>query len=99
MKKLIGDLKCNKILISYNNEGIIKEAEFNEILKQFGNVKLYKMKYNRYKSNNNDQTANNVYEYLYFLDKTFLSAIMNFNLLYCVEKSSDCCITSPSLFS
>ena len=32
MKKLLKQLKCNKILISYNNEGLIPEKEFNEIL-------------------------------------------------------------------
>lgn len=70
MKKLIQKIKCNKILISYNNEGLITENEFKNILKNFGYVKLYKLEYSRYKSNNEKQTANKVYEYLYFLDKT-----------------------------
>lgn len=70
MKKLIQKLKCNKILISYNNEGLITEDEFKTMLKNFGYVKLYKLEYSRYKSNNEKQTANKVYEYLYFLDKT-----------------------------
>ena len=56
------------LLISYNNEGIIKEKDFKEMLCKLGKVKLYKYNYKRYKSQVND-TKKKVYEYLYFIDK------------------------------
>ena len=70
MRQLIDQLKTDKIMISYNNEGIINEQDFKSLLCEFGSVKLYMKEYTRYKSNNENQNADKVYEHLYFLDKT-----------------------------
>ena len=69
MRCLIDGLNTSKIMISYNNEGIICEDDFKALLCEFGSVTLYMKEYTRYKSNNKKQTADKVYEYLYFLDK------------------------------
>lgn len=71
MNSLIKNLNCDKILISYNNEGLITEEKFIDILLQYGSVKIYKKSYNRYKSSNIN-TKKKVFEYLYFLDKTII---------------------------
>jgi adenine-specific DNA-methyltransferase len=68
MEELLKRLKTRYLLISYNNEGIIKEKDFKEMLCKLGKVKLYKYSYKRYKSQVND-TKKKVYEYLYFIDK------------------------------
>jgi adenine-specific DNA-methyltransferase len=63
-KNLIDKIKSKYILISYNNEGIIKQNSFIEILKSKGSVVLYKKSYKNFKSSKN-QNDENVYEYLY----------------------------------
>ena len=64
---LINKLRCKYILISYNDEGIIKQEDFINILKKKGKTTLYKKIYKKYKSNKNQINAN-VYEFLYLCE-------------------------------
>jgi adenine-specific DNA-methyltransferase len=61
---IINKLNCKYILVSYNNEGIIPQDKFIEILKNKGRTVLYKKVYKKFKSSDkqNDEV---VYEYLY----------------------------------
>jgi adenine-specific DNA-methyltransferase len=42
---LINSAKCKHIFLSYNNEGIIPDEEIERILKNKGELKIYKMQY------------------------------------------------------
>ena len=61
---IIQKIKSKYIMISYNNEGIINQDAFIEILKKKGRVTLYKKVYKKFKSSNT-QEDETVYEYLY----------------------------------
>lgn len=63
-EELINNIKSKYILISYNNEGIIKQQDFINILKTKGKTTLYKKLYKKFKSSIN-QEDEKVYEYLY----------------------------------
>lgn len=65
-RKMVKDLKCKYILLSYNNEGIISFEEIKAILLEKGDVILYKIKYKKYKSSNKSSLNDSVYEYLWF---------------------------------
>ena len=56
------------LLLSYNNEGLMNHAEISEILLKYGNVKLYKHKYKKFKSNKSNPD-DSVIEYIFFLEK------------------------------
>ena len=49
-ENLINNIKCNYLIISYNNEGILSEKDLKNILLKKGEVKLYKIKYNKFKA-------------------------------------------------
>lgn len=68
MEKLINKLKTKMLLISYNNEGIISEQDFKNMLKKIGKVTIYKSKYKKYKSRKEDDNQT-VTEYIYFVEK------------------------------
>jgi adenine-specific DNA-methyltransferase len=63
-EELIKNIKSKYILISYNNEGIINQTDFVNILKTKGKTTLYKKLYKKFKSSINQENEN-VYEYLY----------------------------------
>jgi len=65
---LITTLKAKHILLSYNNEGIIDFEKIKELLLNQGKVILYKKQYKKFKSNE-IQENENVYEYLFHLEK------------------------------
>lgn len=67
--KLIEGLKCNYLIISYNNEGLLSIEEFQQILMKKGLVKLYKIQYNKFKSQQNVEKKF-VEEYLWVIDTT-----------------------------
>ena len=50
---LVEGIQCKWLIISYNNEGLIPVNEFKDILLKKGNVKLYKIKYNKFKAQQN----------------------------------------------
>jgi adenine-specific DNA-methyltransferase len=68
LKHLITNLNAKHILLSYNNEGIIEFNKIKELLISQGKVILYKKLYKKFKSNE-IQENENVYEYLFHLEK------------------------------
>ena len=66
-KKLIKNINSQYILLSYNNEGLLKEEEIKNILSEKGTVNLYKIKYNKFKAQKK-VNGDHVYEYLWFVD-------------------------------
>lgn len=67
--ELLGSLKTQYIMLSYNNEGIMSSEEIKEILMRYGEVTLYKKQYKKFKAQKNVK-KDYVQEYCYFLDKT-----------------------------
>ena len=66
-EKLIEDINCKYLLLSYNNEGILKQREIKEILMKRGDVKLFKIIYNKFKAQMSVQLKHTI-EYLWFVD-------------------------------
>lgn len=66
---LINNAKCKFILLSYNTEGIIPYNEVSRILKNKGDVKVYKKEYRRYKSNSNGNSKKKSLNELIFFVK------------------------------
>jgi len=64
---LFNNLNCNYILLSYNNEGLLNCNELTELLLQKGDVKLYKIKYKKFKAQQ-AVDIDNVYEYLFYIN-------------------------------
>ena len=66
---LIDGVKCNYLIISYNNEGLLSREEFQKILLKKGLVKLYKIQYTKFKA---QQSVDKkfVEEYLWVVDTT-----------------------------
>lgn len=50
MENIIEKLKCNHIILSYNNEGLLSLEELKEILLKKGDVILNKIQYNKFKA-------------------------------------------------
>jgi adenine-specific DNA-methyltransferase len=65
---LITNLNSTHIYLSYNNEGIIDFNDIKNLLLSQGKVILYKKLYKKFKSNKT-QNNENVYEYLFHLNK------------------------------
>ncbi len=68
---LIKRAKCRYILVSYNNEGILKTEEIEELMKKYGKeetFKLYEYPYRRYK-NKIPNRSKGLKEQLYFIEK------------------------------
>jgi len=66
---LIGDVKCNYLILSYNNEGLLNIEEIKKILLSKGAVKLYKIKYTKFKSQEKVDKKF-VEEYIWVVDTT-----------------------------
>lgn len=77
MKDLLSKLKCKHIIISYNNEGIISEADLEDMIRQHsldGNVEKIVIPYRKYQSKIPSKDKN-IYEILYYAKgKNFKSA-------------------------
>jgi adenine-specific DNA-methyltransferase len=65
--KLIDGVHSPYIFLSYNNEGLLSEDDIKNILMKKGFVKLYKIKYNKFKAQKKVDVKY-VYEYLWFVD-------------------------------
>ena len=74
---LIKNTRAKFILISYNNEGIIKESEMKAILNKYGSVTVNNIEHNTYnrmkgiaewKKKGTNGTNEKIKEYLYLLD-------------------------------
>ena len=68
-EELIKNAKFKYIVMSYNNEGIIEEAQIKEIFEKYGKYTKYEKIYPRYKSSNIEGQPKTVTEYLYCLTK------------------------------
>ena len=64
---IISNLKFKYIVLYYNNECLLSFNKMKELLLEKGNVKLYKIKYNKFKSNKNIK-KNKVDEYIWFVN-------------------------------
>lgn len=65
--KLIQNLNCKYIILSYNNEGLLHLNDIKNILLNKGDIILYKINYNKFKAQKNVK-INNVIEYIWFVD-------------------------------
>jgi adenine-specific DNA-methyltransferase len=66
-QELFENIKCNHIFLSYNNEGLMNIEQLKEILLEKGDTKLYKIKYKKFKAQQNVNEAY-VYEYLFYIN-------------------------------
>jgi adenine-specific DNA-methyltransferase len=64
---MINKLKSKYIILSYNNEGLMNFDNLKNILLQKGDIKLYKIEYNKFKAQQN-VNGDKVYEYIWFID-------------------------------
>jgi adenine-specific DNA-methyltransferase len=74
-KTILDNLKCNYIFMSYNNEGLLNCDELKELLSSYGELKLYKIPYKKFKAHKN-VIGDTVFEYLWFLNRTSSSNII-----------------------
>lgn len=66
---LIKNSKCKKLLLSYNNEGIIKEKSISSLLSKFGKVDVFEFSHKRYKSvNQKSNDPSKTIERVYLVD-------------------------------
>ena len=69
-EELIKNAQFKYIFISYNNEGLINEAEFQEMLKKYGHYELHQKEYKRFKADaKRPNQAETTYEHLHVLIK------------------------------
>jgi adenine-specific DNA-methyltransferase len=73
---LFEHINSDVIFLSYNNEGILNIEDMKKIVLKKGNVKLYKIKYNKFKSSHNVETKY-VYEYLWVISRHNIPNIPN----------------------
>lgn len=67
---LIRNAEFQHIFISYNNEGLLKEEDLKNILKQFGEYKVETKKYQRFKADSQrNNYADHTLEHLHYLRK------------------------------
>ena len=67
-EKIIRDIHCGKFLISYSEDGLFKLNELEKCFRQFGNVEVMKIDYNRFRSNNS-KLPKNLKEYLISIER------------------------------
>ena len=70
LEELIKNAEFKYIILSYNNEGIIKERKLKSLLKKYSNklFKKYRFDYRRYKKDK-IKDKNNLYELIHIIDK------------------------------
>jgi len=74
-KTVLDNLKCDHIFISYNNEGLLDYDELQKLFSSYGELKLYKILYKKFKAHKN-VLEDTVYEYLWYINKTKHSDIV-----------------------
>lgn len=67
-EKIIGDMNCNRFLISYSEDGLFKLDELEACFGKFGHVEVIKIDYNRFRSNNS-KLPKNLKEYLISIER------------------------------
>lgn len=65
---IIGSMNCSKFLISYSEDGLYELDQLKECFKQYGNVDVLKIDYNRFRSNDS-KLAKNLKEYLISIER------------------------------
>jgi adenine-specific DNA-methyltransferase len=65
-QNLLNKINSKYIILSYNNEGLLSEDELKSMLSKKGEVKLNKIKYNKFKAQKN-VNGDFVYEYIWFI--------------------------------
>jgi adenine-specific DNA-methyltransferase len=73
-KTILDNVKCKYIFISYNNEGLLNCEELKQLLSKYGQVKLYKIPYKKFKAQKSVK-GDNVYEYLWVINKTIKNTL------------------------
>ena len=74
-KQILDNIKCNYIFISYNNEGLLQYEEMLNLFSSYGELKIYKIEYKKFKAHKNVD-GDKVYEYLWFINKTINSNLI-----------------------
>ena len=71
LEELISNAKFKHIIMSYNQEGMLKKEEIEHILKKYGNEKTYKLYQIPYKQYQNKLTQKREehYEYIFYIKK------------------------------
>ncbi|HVU06725.1 MAG TPA: DNA adenine methylase [Candidatus Paceibacterota bacterium] len=71
LKTVVSEAKYKCLLLSYNSEGIMPQAEILKILSEFGSVQMKEINYLRFKSNNKGESATkkHIKEQLYLLQR------------------------------
>jgi adenine-specific DNA-methyltransferase len=82
-KTLLDNIKCKYIFISYNNEGLLTCDDLKDLFSSYGELKLYKIPYKKFKAQKN-VTGDTVFEFLWFINKTNTS-----NFIEEIEYSTD----------
>ena len=67
-KLLLDNIKCRYIFMSYNDEGLLGYNELIQLLSSYGELKLYKIPYKKFKAQQS-VSGSSVFEYLWFIDK------------------------------
>ena len=65
LAQLIRDLKCNTIIMSYNNDGLLSKEKIKEILDSKYVTEIVEIKYKLFKSNTNTQKKD-IVEYVFY---------------------------------
>lgn len=68
-KTILDNIQCKYIFISYNNEGLLSCDELQDLFSSYGELKLYKIPYKKFKAQKNVD-GDKVFEYLWFINKT-----------------------------
>jgi adenine-specific DNA-methyltransferase len=71
-EELIKNAQFKYIFLSYNNEGLMNEETTKKIMEKYGQYRLEKKEYQRFKADkteNRNHIANNTFEYLHILVK------------------------------
>lgn len=76
--KLIDGILSSYIFVSYNEEGIIPFQEMKRIFLKKGDVKLYKIRYKKYKSSTK-QKDENIFEFIWYIDARTRSDLHTFD--------------------
>jgi len=67
---LIKNAKFKNILLSYNDEGLLKIDKIKEIMEKYGEYKVYEQKHKRFKADNNRKyEKDHTIEYIHCLKK------------------------------
>ena len=73
-KTILDNIDCKYIFISYNNEGLLSYDELIKLFIEYGELKIYKIPYKKFKAQKS-VVGDNVYEYLWVINKQIKSEL------------------------